>query len=133
MPLVRAQAARAHAGAGAVTEGRAAATAAEEALEGLPLPRRTQVTLALAWAWKALGDPDKARLHARTVLHTAGSRGFRLWALEARALVSHLSEGEDRALHRPIGQELARDFTSSLAPDLANAFMHRPFLALLDE
>ena len=78
--------------------------------------------------WQQAGD---ARLWKFIVSPEHGER-LDLKA-HARALVSHLSEGEDRALHRPIGQELARDFTSSLAPDLANAFMHRPFLALLDD
>ena len=63
--------------------------------------------------------PMYARAIARTVVQTAGSRGFRLWSLEARALMAHLAEEADAATHRAVGQELAKDFTSGLSPDMA--------------
>jgi len=103
------------------------------ALVDLPVPRRTQVQLALAWAYRDIAELDKARAKARTVLHTAGSRGFRLLSLEARALMALLSEGEEQQTHRTVGQELARDFTATLSPEMARAFAHRPFLKHLDD
>ncbi|MEZ4316860.1 MAG: protein kinase [Myxococcota bacterium] len=102
-------------------------------LADLPVPRRTQVQLALAWANRDVGELDKARAKARTVLHTAGSRGFRLLSLEARALMALLSDGEEQQTHRAVGQELARDFTAMLSPDMARAFARRPFLKHLDD
>jgi tetratricopeptide (TPR) repeat protein len=107
--------------------------AAEDVVPTLPIPRRTHVQLALAWAWHAHGKPEIARARARTVMHTAGSRGFRLLSLEARALMAMLSEGEEQETHRAVGQELARDFTSSLPADMARAFAKRPFLLHFDD
>jgi len=132
LPLVRAHLARAMAASGQ-GDARTMAMAAEQALDSLPIPRRTQVMLALAWAWLEMDEVEEAHRYARTVLHTAGSRGFKLWALEARALMTWLSDGEEAALHRSVGQELARDFTGSLSGELARAFMHRPFLKYLDD
>jgi len=66
-------------------------------------------------------------------MQTAGSRGFRLWSLESRALMAHLTEDDEAATHRAVGQELARDFTSGLSPDMARAFARRPFLRFLEE
>jgi hypothetical protein len=105
---------------------------AEAALAQVPVPRRTQVQLGLAHAWLAVGHADNARRTARTVLQTAGSRGFRLISLEARAIMAHLSPKDEQKTHRAVGQELARDFTSGLAPDMARAFARRPFLMYLD-
>jgi len=102
-------------------------------LPTLPIPRRTQVQLALAWANLALGAHRAARKAAQSVIQTAGSRGFRLLSLEARALMAQLTEGEEQRMHRSVGQELARDFIGGLAPDLARAFMRRPFLKFLDD
>jgi hypothetical protein len=104
---------------------------AEAALAELPVPRRTQVQLALAYARLALGDLEPARAHARAVLQTAGSRGFRLLSLEARALMAHLTEGEDQATHRAVAQELARDFVSGLPAEMRTAFQRRPFHAFI--
>jgi hypothetical protein len=105
---------------------------AESALADLPVPRRTQVQLAIAHARLATGDPDAARRAARAVLQTAGSRGFRLLSLEARALLAHLTSGEEQRMHRAVGQELARDFCGGLAPDMARAFARRGFLRHLE-
>jgi hypothetical protein len=106
--------------------------AAERALADLPVPRRTQVQLVLAHAELALGSRDEARNHARSVLQTAGSRGFRLLSLESRALMAYLTEGDEQVTHRAVGQELARDFTGGLAPEMAKAFQRRPFLKYLE-
>ncbi len=131
-PVLQAHMARAYA-----TSDRAKAIAlAEQAtaqLAEIPVPRRTQVQLALASAWLVLGERDKARSTARTVLQTAGSRGFRLISLEARALMAHLTQEEEAQTHRAVGQELARDFTSGLAPDMALSFQRRPFLRYLED
>ena len=62
---------------------------------------------------------------ARTVLQTAGSRGFRLLSLEARALLASLGTEGDAATHRAVGQELARDFTTGLSPEMARSFARR--------
>jgi tetratricopeptide (TPR) repeat protein len=129
LQAMRARAIAAHDEAGA----RTLIAAADRTLADLPVPRRTQVQLALAWGNREVGELDKARSKARTVLHTAGSRGFRLLSLEARALMADLSSGEEQQTHRAVGQELARDFTNMLSPDMARAFARRPFLKFLDD
>ena len=131
LPMVQALLARAEASTdrGAA---RALMTKAKAALPDLPVPRRTQVQLALAWALVALGETAAAQQMARTVLQTAGSRGFRLVSLEARSLMANITDKEEQKTHRAVGQELARDFTNGLAPDMALAFMRRPFLKYLD-
>jgi hypothetical protein len=67
------------------------------------------------------------------VLQLAGSRGFRLVSLEARALMTQISTGEEQATHRAVGQELARDFTHGMPPEMMRAFSRRPFLPYLDD
>jgi len=131
LPLLRAHLARAQAPS-RPKEGRATAELAQASLDSLPTPRRAQVRLALARAFLALGDSDTARKHAATVLQTAGSRGFRLMALEARALMANLAPPDEAELHRNVGQDLARDFTNGLSPDMALAFQQRPFLKYLE-
>jgi hypothetical protein len=131
LPLLQALLARAEAPADR-TAARLLADTAERALSELPVPRRTQVQLAIAQARVATQELEQARRTARLVLQTAGSRGFRLISLEARALLAHLADGEEQRMHRAVGQELARDFTGGLAPDMARAFARRPFLRALD-
>jgi hypothetical protein len=129
--MVQALLARAESGSDP-SAARALLSKARSALPQLPVPRRTQVQLALAWALVELGEQDAAQQMARTVLQTAGSRGFRLVSLEARSLMAHITDKEEQKTHRAVGQELARDFTNGLAPDMALAFMRRPFLKFLD-
>ena len=62
----------------------------------------------------------------------AGSRGFRLISLEARAILAYLTTGEERQTHQNVGRELARDFTAVLASDMVKAFHRRPFLRHFD-
>jgi predicted ATPase len=131
LPMVQALLARAESGSDP-SAARALLSKARSALPQLPVPRRTQVQLALAWALVELGEQDAAQQMARTVLQTAGSRGFRLVSLEARSLMAHITDKEEQKTHRAVGQELARDFTNGLAPDMALAFMRRPFLKFLD-
>ena len=125
---------RARAEAPADREGaRALVAEASEALPSLPVPRRTQVQLALAWAHLACRDVAAARESAESVIRISGTRGFRLLALEARALMARLTDGDERHTHRSVGQTLAREFTGALSPEMAQAFMRRPFLTYLDE
>ncbi|MEQ1569485.1 MAG: protein kinase [Myxococcota bacterium] len=132
LPVLQAHLARAEAATDPAAA-RALVEKAEASIGDVPVPRRTQVQLALALALLALDDREGARRQTRTVLQTAGSRGFRLLSLEARALMAHLTEGEEQRTHRSVGVELARDFGSSLSPDMARAFARRPFLKYLEE
>jgi tetratricopeptide (TPR) repeat protein len=131
-PLLRAHLARALAES-RPDEARVALGLAEEALVELPVPRRTQVELALASACVALGEHERAEQHARQVIQTAGSRGFQLLALEARAILAHVCEPHDAHTHRQAGQDLAKDFTTGLAPDMVAGFVSRPWLQWLDD
>ncbi len=132
LPLLQALLARSEAQVDPVSA-RALADRAEQALPDLPVPRRTQVQRELAWAAMGLGDRDAALRHARAVVQTAGSRGFRLWLLEARALCTHLTDGEEQRANRLAGRELAREFTAGLAPEMVRAFARRPWLRFLDD
>jgi tetratricopeptide (TPR) repeat protein len=133
LPLLQGWLATAHGQLGEQTVARGMIGSAEARLSEIPIPRRTQVQLALTWALVAVGDADAARTMARTVLQTAGSRGFRLVSLEARALMAHLTNGAEQLTHRQAGRDLARDFASGLAPEMAKAFWRRPFVKLLGE
>jgi tetratricopeptide (TPR) repeat protein len=137
LPLLQAHLARALAGSDP-EQARAMVTSAETALAELPVPRRTQVQLALAHARLALADAqtdqadrDAVRAHARAVLQTAGARGFRLLSLEARAVMSEVAEPDERGTHRAVGQELVRDLVAGLPPDMSKAFARRPFVKWL--
>lgn len=127
-PLLRAQLAT----TGGLGAEELAHTASTE-LASLPLPRRCQTQLALAHAWRALGEPERALSHARAVLQVAGSRGLGLISLEARAIAAHLSTGDDQRTHRSVGQDLAREFRDGLTVDMARSFARRPFLKYLDD
>ncbi len=130
-PLLQAHLAEAQAGLDEIDAARTHLLEAIGAIPGLPIPRRTQVHLAVARAALAVGDRDLARQHARTVLQTAGSRGFRLLSLEARAMLALLSDEPERTTHQTVGQELARDFVSALPTPLAASFKQRGFLSML--
>lgn len=133
LPLLQAWLATAHARLGEVNLARALVSTAEARLSEIPVPRRTHIQLALAWALVALGDVDAARAMARTVLQVAGSRGFRLVSLEARALMVQLTAGAEQITHRQACRDLARDFAGGLAPEMARAFWRRPFVAMFGE
>lgn len=121
------------AGDTARAKARAQLADAEAALAQLPVPRKTQVQLAVAYAHAALGQTDAARAMARSALQASGSRGYRLMTLEARALLAHLTTGDEAQTHRTVGQELLRDFAAALPADMARAFAERPFQAFLRE
>lgn len=127
LPLLQAHLVRALASSN-LAEAETLARSAEAALAELPIPRRTQVQLALAHAWLAMNRPAEARNHARTVLQTAGARGFRLLSLEARCVMAAVTENDEAKTHRAVAQELARDFISALPNDMQRAFARRPFL-----
>ncbi len=130
-PLLLAHLARARA-LDAADEASTLAAEARAMLAETPVPRRIQVALALALAWSQMGDLEQARAMARRVLQMAGSRGFRLISLEARAILAYLTTGEERQTHQNVGRELARDFTAVLASDMVKAFHRRPFLRHFD-
>ena len=131
LPLLQAQLARALASTDR-ERARERIAAATDLLVDTPVPRQTQVRLSLSYAHLATEDREAGRRAARTVVQTAGSRGFRLLSLEARCLMAHLTTGEEQQTHRSVGIELARDFTAALAPEMARAFARRPFLRFLD-
>jgi len=132
LPLLNAHLARAY-GKENRSEADPLVDSAAKSLAELPVPRRSQVQLALAWAYVTLGDEQNAIVTARSVLQLSGSRGFRLVSLEARAIMAHLTTGEDQVTHRSVGQELARDFSRVLPPEMVRAFSRRPFLNFLEE
>lgn len=133
LPLLQGWLATAHARLGEAEAARRLIAEAEQGLSDIPIPRRTHVQLALTWALHALGDAEAARALARSVLQISGSRGFKLVSLEARAVLATLTAGAEQLTHRQAGRDLARDFASGLAPDMARAFLRRPFLATFSD
>lgn len=98
-------------------------------LPSLPIPRRSQVQLALARCAYRAGDMALAQQLASTVLQMAGSRGLRLLALEARSILAKTCAEPESTTHQTVGAELARDFVASLPPMMAASFLERPMLA----
>lgn len=104
---------------------------AATALSELPIPRRTEVQLALAWAQLACRAPVAARASADDAQKTASARGFALLAIEARALLASLSEGAEQRTQREVGASLVEQFTAPLSHEMARAFLARPYLVHL--
>ncbi len=122
-----------HAWACAMTGDRADALrmvgAAERSLDQLPVPRRCQVTLGAAQAYKALDRPVEAERLARDAVALASAGGFRLWGLDARLLLAEVVAApvEARAW-REEALNMARGLVEELGPDLSLAFARRPGL-----
>ncbi len=106
---------------------------AAQALSELPLPRRTQVQLELAWAHLGCRERPRAQELAEIVVRMAGARGFRLLAIEARALMARLTDGDERDTHRSVGVQQLEDFKAGLSSDMLRAFRERPFMAYIAE
>ncbi len=103
--------------------------AAERSMDQLPVPRRCQVTLGAAQAYRALGRPEDAERLARVAVSLASTGGFRLWGLDARLLLSQVVERpQDARAWREEALSLARNLVDELGPDLSLAFARRPGL-----
>jgi len=112
--------------AGEDDEGRASLVEAESALEGLALPRRTQVLGVLALGYQALEDQEMALGFARQAAKFAGGRGFRLWSLVARSIVSVLAEGSEAKSARDEATAIAEQLCKAMPPELRPVFQQRP-------
>lgn len=106
--------------------------AVEDAIPTLHTPRQTQVRLAAAWAWLALGEKSGAITHAEDVIRNKSARSFRLLLLEARALLAQTTTGETSRRHKRLGTELARDFTDALPVTTSGEVRRRPFFRFLE-
>jgi len=103
--------------------------AAERNLDQLPVPRRCQVTLGAAQAYRVLARHADAERLARSAVTLAGAGGFRLWGLDARLLLSEVvTMPSDARAWREEALTLARGLVDELGPDLALAFARRPGL-----
>lgn len=98
---------------------------AHQQLESLPTPRRAQATMELARAATLLDQHGDAKRLARWVAQMAGSHGYRLLSLEARALLCALLEGEEQDSHVAIVRELMLDFLSPLNEESRQRFLER--------
>lgn len=117
--------------AGEDDPGRASLIEAEAALEGLALPRRTQVLGVLALGYQALGDQEMALGFARQAAKFAGSRGFRLWSLVSRSIVAVLAEGNEAKSARNEATAIAEELCTAMPPDLRAVFQERPRIRAL--
>lgn len=106
--------------------------AVEDAIPTLHTPRQTQVRLAAAWAWLAMGEKSGAIEHAEEVIRAKAARSFRLLILEARALLAKTTTGETSRRHMRLGAELARDFTDALPVSTSGEVRRRPFFRFLE-
>lgn len=98
---------------------------AEATLPHLHAPRRQQVRIAAAAAHRALGStPDALRLLG-DLLADPAARPFKLLQIEARAMLVHLTSGEESARHRKLGSELVRDYADGLGVGTAEEVRRR--------
>ncbi len=99
----------------------------ERTLEKLPVPRRCQVMLSAAQAHAALGAAEDARRLAGEAAGLAGSRGFRLWDLQARWLLAQVSDDPTAsAAWRMEAVERARDLHDELDLDHRRIYQAHP-------
>lgn len=131
MPMLRVQLARALSPS-RVEDAKTLLRAVEDELPRLPVPRRTMVLIALATAWAVVGDEDLAVKHLRVGVQLAEARGFKLVALEGRALWASLSTGEDRERQIEAARQIGQAVLHKLPPDLAATFRARPVWRLVE-
>lgn len=103
----------------------------------LPIPTRVRQQLILVQALSSAAANDSVahalsiRL-ARAALRVADNHGLRLASLRARANLATLTEAEERTTHKRAGQAVAKAFAESISPQMATAFMRRPWLRDLE-
>lgn len=107
----------------------------ERTLEKLQVPRRCQVMLSAAQAHAALGSSADAHRLAFEAAGLAGSRGFRLWDLQARWLLAQVTEDPSASAGwRQEAVERARSLHEDLDPGHREVYGARPDIAaLLDD
>ncbi len=104
----------------------------ERTLEKLQVPRRCQVMLSAAQAHATLGAAEDAQRLASEAAGLAASRGFRLWDLQARWLLSQLSADPGvAAAWREEAVERARSLHEDLESEHRPLFLERPEVAEL--
>ena len=130
-PLLSAMKGRAFVIAGQDDKGKQTLDEAEAMLEGVAMPRRTQVLIVLALAYQALEEHDHALRLAREAASTAGMRGFRLWSLVARSIVAVLAPEAEAKIAREEAQMIALDLCKSVPIDLIDSFRERPRIRAL--
>ena len=111
-PLLMAMRARAAVVLGRDEDGRADLRASEAMLDGLAIPRKSQVLVVLALGQQILENPEAALAHAREAARIAGTRGYRFWNMTARAIIAVVSPEEAEASQARID---ARDIAEALA------------------
>ena len=98
---------------------------AHEQLESLPTPRRAQTAMELARAAAIFDRLGDAKRLGRWVAQMAGSHGYRLLSLEARALLCAVLEDDEQDSHLRIAKELMVDFLAPLNEENRQRFMER--------
>ncbi len=103
----------------------------EATLASQPPPRRQQIRLAAAQAWHALGDRERAIGRAKEVVQDPAGRTFRFQHIEARALLTECTLGEESTRHRKAGVELIREISEAIDPVAATMLGRRPAFRVL--
>jgi tetratricopeptide (TPR) repeat protein len=136
-PLLSAMYARACVIVGEDEAGRAGLEAAELALDGVAVPRHTQILVVLALGWQVLGDEEKALGLARDAAQMAGVGGFRYWSFVARSIVAVLAQDpeatEARNEARDLAEELSQSVPSSVLPVFQESPRIRALLSVVEE
>ena len=126
-PLLMAMRARAAVVLGRDEEGRADLERAEAMLDGLAIPRKSQVLVVLALGQQILENPRAALEHAREAAKIAGPRGYRFSQMTACSIIAVVSEDEDEAsAAREEAQALARELGEAVPEEDLQLFMELP-------
>ena len=131
-PLLIAMRARAHISLGDDEAGRADLGAVQDLVDGLAVPRKSQVMMVMALAYQILEEPLYAHRLASEAVAIAHSRGFRMWELTALSIVAVVTEDEaEAATVRAAAREIAEVLSRSVPEELLETFLERPRIRAL--
>jgi hypothetical protein len=130
--LLIAMRARAHISLGDDEAGRADLDAVQDLVDGLAVPRKSQVMMVMALAYQILEEPLYAHRLASEAVAIAHSRGFRMWELTALSIVAVVTEDEaEAATVRAAAREIAEVLSRSVPEELLETFLERPRIRAL--
>jgi len=100
-------------------------------LDHIAVPRLTQILGVMALAWRAVGNDEATLRLARESARIAGTRGFRLWSLTARMILTDVGQGDEAAQAHAEAKLLAQDLCRALPENLASTFRTRSGIGAL--
>ena len=131
-PLLMAMRARAAVVLGRDEDGRVALEKAEAMLDGLAIPRKSQVLVVLALGQQILENPAAALAHAREAARIAGPRGYRFWSMTAHAIIAVVSPDDTEATQaRAEARTIAEELAARVPDEDLEVFMDLPRIRAL--